>query len=123
VDDPRRVAGAATVGCLLAALGLLALVGATALPVALLGTAVLGAAHACVAACVPTLLVRSGDEGRGTVLGLNAAAQSLGVFAGAALGAFGLAVAGWPGVAVALGAPTLVAAVAAATLVRREGDA
>ncbi|OZM74653.1 MFS transporter [Amycolatopsis antarctica] len=88
------------------------------LPVALLLTAALGGAHAVVAACLIGLLVRRCPDLRGAALGLNAAGMSLGVFAGAALGGAGLAVAGYPGIGVVLGGITLLALILG-VLVRR----
>lgn len=92
------------------------------LPLALLLTSLHAAAHAVVAACAVSLLVRRCGPLRGTALGLNSAGQSLGVFAGAALGGAGLAVAGYPGIAAAFGV-LLAAALAAAWLVLRRGPA
>ncbi len=83
------------------------------LVLALALTALLGAAHATVAACVLTLLVHRAGSQRGSVLSINAAGMSLGVFAGAAAGGAGLGLAGYPGTAVAFGALTLMALVAA----------
>ncbi|APU20868.1 MFS transporter [Actinoalloteichus sp. GBA129-24] len=79
------------------------------LPAALLLTGLLGAAHAVVAACVVSLLVRRCPALRGTALTINAAGMSLGVFVGAALGGAGLGLAGYPGVGVVLGGLTLIA--------------
>ncbi|MDJ0466730.1 MFS transporter [Streptomyces sp. H27-C3] len=96
--------------------GLAALVGfffTHTLWLALLLTAVTAAAHATVAACVTTLLVRRCPTLRGTALSINAAGMSFGVFAGAALGGVGLGLAGYPGTALALGALTLGALLAA----------
>ncbi|MET8468222.1 MFS transporter [Streptomyces sp. NPDC006422] len=90
------------------------------LPLALLLTSLHAAAHAVVAACAVSLLVRRCGPLRGTALSLNSAGQSLGVFAGAALGGAGLAVAGYPGIAAAFGA-LLAVALAAAWLVLRRG--
>ncbi len=72
-------------------------------------TALLGAAHATVAACVTTLLVRRCGSLRGTALGVNAAGMSFGVFLGAGLGGVGLSLGGYPGTAAVLGTLTLVA--------------
>ncbi|WP_447041290.1 MFS transporter [Streptomyces sp. DSM 118878] len=89
------------------------------LPLALAMTALHAAGHAIVAACVVSLLVRRcGTALRGSALSLNAAGQSLGVFAGAALGGAGLGLAGYPGTAVVFGA-LVVAALGAAVLVPR----
>ncbi|MFD7293483.1 MFS transporter [Streptomyces sp. NPDC059897] len=90
------------------------------LPLALALTALHAAAHAVVAACAVSLLVRRCGSLRGTALSLNSAGQSLGVFAGAALGGAGLAVAGYPGIAAAFGV-LLAVALAAAWLVLRRG--
>ena len=75
----------------------------SALGWALAATAVLGASHAVAAACLTTLLVARAGRVRGSALGVSAATGSLGVFVGSAVGGGGLAVAGWSGVAVALG--------------------
>ncbi|MEU3557388.1 MFS transporter [Streptomyces fragilis] len=91
------------------------------LPLALLMTALHAAAHALVAACAVSLLVRRCGPLRGSALSLNAAGQSLGVFAGAALGGAGLGLAGYPGMAVAFGA-LVVVALGAAVLVPRTDD-
>ncbi|WP_369217263.1 MFS transporter [Streptomyces flavofungini] len=89
------------------------------LPLALAMTALHAASHAIVAACVVSLLVRRcGTALRGSALSLNAAGQSLGVFAGAALGGAGLGLAGYPGTAAVFGALVL-AALGAAVLVPR----
>lgn len=82
---------------------------APALPVALVLTALMGASHATVAACVVSLLVRRTEAHRGTALALNAAGQSLGVFLGAAVGAAGLHFASYPGAALAFGTTTALA--------------
>ncbi|MFW5420691.1 MFS transporter [Nocardiopsis sp. CNT-189] len=79
------------------------------LPLALALTSLIGASHAVVAASVVTLLVRRCGPLRGSALSLNAAGQSLGVFAGAAAGGAGLALAGHPGTALVFGAMTLAA--------------
>ncbi|WP_306319031.1 MULTISPECIES: MFS transporter [unclassified Streptomyces] len=89
------------------------------LPLALALTSLHAAAHAVVAACAVSLLVRRCGALRGTALSLNAAGQSLGVFAGAALGGAGLAVAGYPGIAAAFGGLLAVALVAAWLVTRR----
>lgn len=86
---------------------------AQTLPLALLLTAMMGASHATVAACVTTLLVRRSGELRGSALGVNAAGMSLGVFLGAAIGGLGLGLGGYPGTAVAFGTITLIAIFAA----------
>ncbi|MEU2387483.1 MFS transporter [Streptomyces sp. NPDC012461] len=88
------------------------------LPLALAVTALHAASHAVVAACAVSLLVRRCGPRRGTALSLNAAGQSLGVFAGAALGGAGLGLAGNPGIAAVFGA-LVVAALGAALLVPR----
>nr|WP_237528173.1 MFS transporter [Streptomyces sp. SID337] len=89
------------------------------LPLALAMTALHAASHAVVAACVVSLIVRRcGTTLRGSALSLNAAGQSLGVFAGAALGGAGLGLAGYPGTAVVFGA-LVVAALGAAVPVLR----
>ncbi|MEV0800640.1 MFS transporter [Kribbella sp. NPDC050281] len=79
------------------------------LPLALLLTALLGASHATVAACVTTLLVRRSGDLRGSALSVNAAGMSLGTFLGAAIGGLGLGLGGYPGTALAFSAITLIA--------------
>jgi predicted MFS family arabinose efflux permease len=81
------------------------------LPTTLVLTALMGASHATVAACVTTLLVRRSGDLRGSALSVNAAGMSLGVFLGAAIGGLGLGVAGYPGTAAAFAAITLLALV------------
>ncbi|MFC0627817.1 MFS transporter [Kribbella deserti] len=90
---------------------------AATLPLALLLTAMMGASHATVAACVTTLLVRRSGDLRGSALGVNAAGMSLGVFLGAAIGGLGLGLGGYPGTAAAFGLITAIA-IAAALRVR-----
>ncbi|MEV6409886.1 MFS transporter [Kribbella sp. NPDC051718] len=77
------------------------------LPVTLLLTSLMGAAHATVAACVTTLLVRRSGDLRGSALSVNAAGMSMGTFLGAALGGVGLGFGGYPGLALIFGAVTL----------------
>jgi predicted MFS family arabinose efflux permease len=99
--------------------GLLALLGvylSPALPLAMLGTAVLSASHAVVSAAVMTLLVRRCGQVRGTALSLNAAGMSLGLFLGAGAAGAALAAAGYLAAAAVLGGFTLLALVAALTL-------
>ncbi|MFG1620607.1 MFS transporter [Kribbella sp. NPDC049227] len=79
------------------------------LPLTLLLTALLGASHAAVAACVTTLLVRRSGDLRGSALSVNAAGMSLGTFLGAAIGGLGLGLGGYPGTALAFSAITLIA--------------
>ncbi|TDU91308.1 putative MFS family arabinose efflux permease [Kribbella voronezhensis] len=81
------------------------------LPSTLVLTALMGASHATVAACVTTLLVRRSGDLRGSALGINAAGMSLGVFLGAAVGGLGLGLGGYPGTALAFASITLVALV------------
>jgi MFS transporter, DHA1 family, inner membrane transport protein len=92
------------------------------LPLALLLTSLHAATHAVVAACAVSLLVRRCGSLRGSAVSLNAAGQSVGVFVGAALGAAGLALAGYPGVASVFGALVAVA-LGAAVQVHRAGQA
>lgn len=121
LNRPHQIGGVALGGCVLGVAAQVLLVGATALPVALTGSVLLAAGHAAVAAAVTTLLVRGTDSLRGTALGLNGAAQSLGVFAGAALVGLALAVGGWRLVGVVLAGMTALAAVSAASVyLRRE---
>jgi len=99
---------------LLAGLGL-ALIGVAAfyfsptLPLTLLLTALMGAGHATVAACVTTLLVRRSGDLRGSALSVNAAGMSLGTFLGAALGGLGLGLGGYPGTALTFASITVLA--------------
>jgi predicted MFS family arabinose efflux permease len=79
------------------------------LPTTLVLTALMGASHATVAACVTTLLVRRSGDLRGSALSVNAAGMSLGVFLGAAIGGLGLGLAGYPGTAAAFAAITALA--------------
>lgn len=74
-----------------------------------IAVAVVSASHAVIAAGVTTAVVRSAGPARGTVLGLNGAAQALGTFLGAAIAGAALAVGGWVAVATALGAVTAIA--------------
>ncbi|CAL9394989.1 MFS transporter [Streptomyces sp. enrichment culture] len=92
------------------------------LPLALALTALHAASHAVVAACAVSLLVRRCGARRGAALSLNAAGQSLGVFAGAALGGAGLALAGDAGIATVFGALVAVALGAALLVVRTRPD-
>ncbi|MEV4260494.1 MFS transporter [Kribbella sp. NPDC049584] len=79
------------------------------LPLTLMLTALMGAAHATVAACVTTLLVRRSGDLRGSALSVNAAGMSLGTFLGAAIGGVGLGLGGYPGTALTFATITLVA--------------
>lgn len=72
--------------------------------------ALVSAAHAVIAAAVTTTLVRGAGPVRGTVLSLNGAAQSVGVFAGASLAGGALALGGWTGVGLVLGGATALSA-------------
>ncbi|BDD84299.1 hypothetical protein TPB0596_40620 [Tsukamurella pulmonis] len=81
--------------------------------------ALVSAAHAVIAAAVTTTLVRTAGPVRGTVLSLNGAAQSVGVFAGAGLAGAALAIGGWTGVGLVLGGATALAAVFARRALRR----
>ncbi|WP_433259829.1 MFS transporter [Actinosynnema sp. CS-041913] len=81
--------------------------------VALVLTSLLAASHATAAACVVTLLVRHSGDARGAALGVNGAAMSVGMFAGAALGGVGLGFGGWPGAAAVFGGISVLALVAA----------
>ncbi|HEY3562666.1 MAG TPA: MFS transporter [Kribbella sp.] len=83
------------------------------LPLTLLLTAVMGASHATVAACVTTLLVRRSGDLRGSALSVNAAGMSLGTFLGAAIGGLGLSLGGYPGTAITFAAITLAATLCA----------
>lgn len=99
--------------------GLAAMTGvylAPTLILALVGTAILSASHAVVAAAVVTLLVRRCADVRGTALSLNSAGMSLGLFLGTAAAGAGLAIAGYLGAAVVLGGLTALSLVAAFNL-------
>ncbi|WP_309237886.1 MFS transporter [Streptomyces albidus (ex Kaewkla and Franco 2022)] len=91
------------------------------LPTALVLTALHAAAHAVVAACVVSLLVRRCGTSRGSALSINAAGMSFGVFVGAALGGAGLGLAGYAGTACVFGALTAVA-LGAGFLVKRSAS-
>ncbi|MET9318095.1 MFS transporter [Kribbella sp. NPDC003505] len=90
------------------------------LPLTLLLTAVMGASHATVAACVTTLLVHRSGALRGSALSVNAAGMSLGTFLGAAIGGLGLGLGGYPGTAITFAAITLVAVGCALRVQRRK---
>jgi predicted MFS family arabinose efflux permease len=93
------------------------------LPLTLFLTAVMGASHATVAACVTTLLVRRSGELRGSALSVNAAGMSLGTFLGAALGGVGLGLGGYSGTATVFAAITLIATLCAVRANRRTNGA
>ncbi len=114
-------ANAAMIGGLgAAAVGLVGLFAAPALPFALAATALQSAGHAVGAAAITALIVRRGGPATASALSVNAAGMSLGVFAGAALGGAGLASGSYPGLAAALVLPLLLAiALAAARCVPR----
>ncbi|MFD5553648.1 MFS transporter [Streptomyces sp. NPDC127068] len=111
-----------TIGLVVALTALVAVFFSRSLVLALPLTALVGAGHAAVAACVTTLLVRRCGPLRGMALSVNAAGMSFGVFVGAALGGVGLSLGGYPGTAAALGALTL-GALGCARLCRRSGRA
>ncbi|MDX6284260.1 MAG: transporter, family, inner rane transport protein [Kribbellaceae bacterium] len=94
-------------GLLTALLAVTAFYFTPSLPLTLLLTSLMGAAHATVAACVTTLLVRRSGDLRGSALSVNAAGMSMGTFLGAALGGVGLGVGGYPGLALIFGTVTL----------------
>lgn len=112
-DSDARAETVLTVGLLLALAAVLGFFAAPALPWALLATAVMGASHACVAACVVTLLVRRCGPLRGAAMGVNGAAMSVGVFVGPALGGIGLGGAGDAGAAAVFTGLTCAALLAA----------
>ncbi|MGH3753638.1 MAG: MFS transporter [Pseudonocardiaceae bacterium] len=91
------------------------------LALALALTALLGASHAAVAACIISLLVRRCGGLRGSAFSLTSAAMSAGTFVGASLGGVGLWLAGYPGTGLVLGSLTLVA-LGLTQLVRRSGS-
>ncbi|GAB3760456.1 MFS transporter [Microlunatus parietis] len=93
---------------LIAATGALALIfTAPTLVVAIAGTAATAICHAVIAAAVVDQLVKRASR-RAPTLALNAAGMSLGVFAGATVGGAGLALAGYPGLLIGLGALTAI---------------
>jgi predicted MFS family arabinose efflux permease len=94
-------------GLLVALLAVSGFYFAASLPVTLLLTSLMGAAHAMVAACVTTLLVRRSGDLRGSALSVNAAGMSMGTFLGAAIGGAGLGLGGYPGLALIFGLTTL----------------
>jgi predicted MFS family arabinose efflux permease len=95
-------------GLSLALLSVAAFYFAPTLPLTLLLTSFMGAAHATVAACVTTLLVRRSGDLRGSALSVNAAGMSLGTFLGAAIGGAGLGIGGYPGLALMFASITLI---------------
>ncbi|KAA6220103.1 MFS transporter [Streptomyces filamentosus] len=112
-----------TFGLVVALAALVGVFFAPALWLALPLTALVGAGHATVAACVTTLLIRRCGSLRGTALGVNAAGMSFGVFLGAGLGGAGLALGGFAGTAAALGGLTLAALVLARVAARSPAPA
>lgn len=78
------------------------------LALAVTGTALMGASHAVIAACVTTLIVRKSGEVKNPALAINSAGMSLGVFVGAAVGGLGLSIASYTGAAIALSATTIL---------------
>lgn len=90
------------------------------LPLSLVFTALMGASHAVVAACVTTLLVRRSGHLRGSALSVNAAGMSLGTFLGAAIGGLGLGLGGYPGTALTFAALTLAAMLCALKVHRQK---
>ncbi|WP_350281292.1 MFS transporter [Kribbella sp. HUAS MG21] len=101
------------VGITVALLAVSAFYFSPTLPLTLLLTALMGASHATVAACVTTLLVRHSGDLRGSALSVNAAGMSLGTFVGAAVGGVGLGLGGYPGTAITFAGITLVAVLCA----------
>lgn len=76
---------------------------------ALTGTGLVSVSHAVVAAAITTTIARRGAEVTTAAFSLNGAGQSVGIFAGAALGGLGLGVAGLPGLTLALSLPMIIA--------------
>ncbi|QSB05315.1 MFS transporter [Natronoglycomyces albus] len=74
--------------------------------IALGATSIVGFSHAVVAAGVTTLIAHRSGQAKPMAFSLNAAAMSLGVFAGAGLGGVGLALAGTAGLAATFAALT-----------------
>ncbi|WKD60321.1 Major Facilitator Superfamily protein [Corynebacterium ciconiae DSM 44920] len=81
-------------------------------------TGMTAAAHAVIAACITTLLVRQAQGHRGTILALNGAGQSIGVFGGAAIAGAGLYVGDWHGMGLTLGCVTILAGIFGAYALR-----
>ncbi|GAA1002109.1 hypothetical protein GCM10009551_075000 [Nocardiopsis tropica] len=106
-----RLFGTVVSAILIAAVAMVVLYTAPHVAISWVMVALVSASHAVIAAAVTTTLVRGAGQVRGTVLSLNGAAQSVGVFAGATLGGAALAVGGWTGVGVVLGGATLLAGV------------
>ncbi len=119
VPRTAQAARLAVLAAVVATVAIIALFFTRQLVPALALTALVAVAHAVVAAVVVTLLVRRAAGFRGTVLGLSASGQSLGVFLGTAAAAAGLAAGGWGGVGVTLGAVTALGAVAALVSMRQ----
>lgn len=115
-ESDHRVLRVMTTSLLVALAALVGVYVAPLLPLALLCTAVLSAAHAVVAAAVVTLLVRRCSAVRGPALSLNAAGMSLGLFLGTAAAGAGLGLVGYTGAAVVLAALTVLALGAVLTL-------
>lgn len=106
--------------CILVVLGaVIVTFTATSLIVALIATALMGIGHAVVAAIVTTLIARNAGELTASAFSMNAAGMSLGVFAGAILGAIGLATVGFTGIGIALALPMLAAAVTTVARMRQ----
>lgn len=122
--DQHHVAVVLLIGVLTATAGLALLFAAPSLAPAVAGTALQSAGHAVTAAAITALIIRRGGPVRSAALSVNAAAMSLGTFAGASLGGAGLALFGYPGIAIALALPliaaiAIAAAITAATSPRR----
>lgn len=118
-EDPHRVGVVLLLGLGAATAGLILLFAAPTLVPAMAGTALQSAGHAVTAAAITALIIRRGGPVRSAALSVNAAAMSLGTFAGAGLGGAGLVLSGYHGIAVALTLPLLVALVLAIGLLRR----
>lgn len=119
VPRSDRAARMAVLAAAVATSSIVALFFTQQLVSALVLTALVAVAHAVVAAVVTTILVRGANGFRGTVLGLNASGQSLGVFLGTGVAAVGHAIGGWAGVGVALGGMSALGVVAALAAMRR----
>lgn len=110
VSRYRTVVLLMIVATILAVFSVAVLFFAPHLSIAIAMTALTAASHAVIAASVTTLLVRQTGEYRGTILALNGAGQSLGVFAGAAIAAAGFYLGEWHGMGIILAGVTLIAA-------------
>ncbi len=118
-EAPRAASLVMASGILAGASGLPLITLPGSLPLALLGTMLMSLSHAVIAAIVTTLIAHRGQQCTGAAFSLNAAGQSVGVFAGAALGGLGLAWGNMLGVTLALTLPMAIALLLAVVLHRQ----